>query len=158
MAMEMFVLSDRNLTFIADWQAAIDAERYPLQLDPDIRLQTHVGFLPARLSGQSTGFECDHFPAAEFIREIQEISSVEFGHAWNYVLAFRWRGDLNELQAACMAAAAYATAVDGVVFDDEESIVRSAAEARENVQKIVSDIPKIEALKREGGGTDGCTR
>ena len=65
---------------------------------------------------------------------------------------------LDELQAACMAAAAYASAVNGVVFDEQEANVRSAAEARENVQKIVHDIPKIKAIMRESSSAIGRTR
>ena len=33
MAMELFVLSDERLNSVAEWQAAIDAEGYPLRLD-----------------------------------------------------------------------------------------------------------------------------
>jgi hypothetical protein len=157
MAMEMFVLSDRELSSIAEWQTAIDAEGYPVRLDHDIQLETHAGFLPAHLCSKSTGFECNHFPATEFIREIRKMSNVNIGHDWKCVLAFRWRGDLDELQAACMAAAAYASAVNGVVFDEQDANIRSAAEARENVQKIVHDIPKIEAVMRESGGANGRT-
>jgi hypothetical protein len=126
MAMEIYVLSDKELRSIAEWQAAIDAEGYPLQLDPDVEFETHWGFLPAHLRGNLTGFECDHFPADEFMREM---SDVDFGHDWKYALAFRWRGDFNEMRAALIASSAYAKATDGVVFDDQEGKVRNAAEA-----------------------------
>jgi hypothetical protein len=149
MSLEMFVLSDRELNSIADWQVAIDAEGHPLKLDPGVHLETHFGFLPAHLRGQSTGFECDHFPAAEFIRETRETGSVDIPHDWKYVLAFRWGGDFNELQAVCMAATAYASAVNGVVLDDQEAKIRSVAETRAGVQETVNNIPKMEAIMRE---------
>ena len=126
MAMEMFVLSDRELTSISEWQAAIDAEGYPLQLSPDVDFKTHSGFLPTHLRGKLTGFECDHFPADEFMREM---SGVDFGRDWKYVLAFRWCGDFNEMRAALIAGSAYAKATHGVVFDDQERKVRNAVEA-----------------------------
>lgn len=126
MAMETFVLSDRELSSVSEWQTAIDAEGFPLQLSPDVQLETHAGFLPAYLHGELTGFECDHFPADEFM---SEMSDIDLGHDWKYVLAFRWRGDFNEMRAALIAGAAYAKATDGVVFDDQERKVRSAAEA-----------------------------
>jgi hypothetical protein len=147
--MELWVLSDRQLTSVADWQAAIGAEGYPLQLDPGVNFQTHSGFLPAHLRGQSTGFECDHFPAEEFIREIQETGIIDVAHDWKYVLAFRWGGDLNALQAVRMAATAYAAAVNGVVLDDQEAKIYSVAEARAGVQKNLNDMPKMEAILRE---------
>lgn len=132
MAMEMFVLSDRELSSIAEWQAAIDASRFPLKLH-DADLKTHSGFLPARLNERLTGFECDHFPAAEFMSEIPE---VDFGHNWMFVLAFRWIGDFNEMLAACMAAAAYAAATEGVVLDDQEEKIRTAMEATEEAHRL----------------------
>jgi len=146
MAMEMFVLSDKQLSSIKDWQSAIDAERYPLQLEDEIPIEGLKGFLPARLRDHQTGFECAHWPAEEFMREVPQ---VNFGHDWKYVLAFRWIGDFNELQAAWMAGTAYASATDGVVFDDWEGKIRTPDEARQVVQEIQRDMPRVEAIVRE---------
>lgn len=35
MSMELFVLSDRRLASIAEWQRAINAESFPLRLSPE---------------------------------------------------------------------------------------------------------------------------
>ena len=43
MAMEMYVLSDGQLGSIEEWQAAIDAEGFPLKLD-HTELKGHSGF------------------------------------------------------------------------------------------------------------------
>src|SRR5581483_10966772 len=111
---------------IAEWQSAIDAEGFPLKLSNERPFEKLNGFLPAQLLGKRTGFECDHFPAEEVMREA---SDIDLGREWKFVLAFRWGGDFNELQAAWMAATAYAVATDGVVLDDQEARVRTAAEA-----------------------------
>ena len=132
MAMEMFVLSDRELNSISEWQIAIDAKSFPLKLD-QADFKTHSGFLPARLNGELTGFECDHFPAAEFI---DGTPNVDFGHNWMFVLAFRWIGDFKEMTAACMAAASYAAATEGVVLDDQEAKIRTVAEAMEEARYL----------------------
>jgi hypothetical protein len=138
MSMEMWVLSDRELSSVAEWQAAIEAEGYPLRLDSTVQLQTHSGFLPAHLREKRTGFECDHFPADEFLSDMkQQNPDVDFGRDWKFVLAFRWGGSFNELEAASMAAAAYAAATDGVVVDDQEMKIRSAGEARQNTHDLV---------------------
>lgn len=89
------------------------------------------GFLPARLRGEQTGFECSHWSAEAFMRNMPD---VDFGHDWKYVLAFRWGGNFNELRAAWIAGAAYARATDGMVFDDQEAKLRNAAEAVEAAQ------------------------
>jgi hypothetical protein len=137
-AMEMYVLSDGELGSIEEWQAAIDAEGFPLKLD-HTDLKRHSGFLPARLEGKLTGFECYHDPADDFIREN---SDIDLGRAWKFVLGFRWRGDYDEFEAAWMAATAYASVTSGVVFDDDGSIL-SVAQAREAVRKILRDMPRL---------------
>jgi hypothetical protein len=126
MAMEFWVLSDQQLNSIAEWQSAIDAEDFPLRLSDDKPFENLNGFLPAHLRGEPTGFECSHWPAGEFMRDM---TKIDFGRDWRYVLAFRWRGDFNELRAAWIAGSAYAHATAGIVFDDQEGKVRTAAEA-----------------------------
>jgi hypothetical protein len=139
MAMEIFVLSDKELASIDEWQAAIDAQGYSLKLDTSTNFQAHAGFLPARLYGKLTGFECDHWPAAEFMAGDPD---TDFGHDWKFVVAFRWIGDFNEMLAACMAAAAYADATEGVVLDDQEAKIRTAAEATEEARRLAAKYAK----------------
>jgi hypothetical protein len=137
MSMELWVFSDRQLSSIEEWQLAIDAEGYPLQLSDEIPFEQLKGFLPMHLRAELTGFECYHDDAAEMIRENPDI---DFGRAWKYVLGFRWLGSkVSELRAAWMAGTAYAQATDGVVFDDQEGKFRKAAEAREVVREVEQD-------------------
>lgn len=137
MAMELWVLSDRQLNSIQEWQSAIDAERFPLRLSDERPFEQLNGFLPAYLRGEPTGFECSHWPADEFM---QDMSKIDFGHAWKYVLAFRWRADFDELRAAWIAGSAYAHATEGIVFDDQEGKVRNAVEAGE-VARVEYETP-----------------
>ena len=147
MSMELCILSDRELTSIAEWQAAINAEGYPLQLDSSGQLQTHSGFLPAHLRGELTGFECHHDEAAEFI---QENSDIDFGHAWKFALGFRWLGSKeSELLAAWMAATAYAQASAGVIFDGEEGKIFTPVEARQLVHDLEHPSPAALAAMEE---------
>jgi len=131
MAMELWVLSDRQLNSIAEWQSAINGDGFPLRLSNVTSLKDLRGFLPAQLGEKPTGFECSHWPAHEFLREMRTMTDADLSHDWKYVLAFRWRGDFNELRAAWIAGAAYAHATEGVVFDDQEGKLRNAHEARE---------------------------
>jgi hypothetical protein len=126
MAMELWVFSDRELGSISEWPAAIDAEKFSLSLSNEKPLDKINGFIPAQLRGQPTGFECNHWSAVEFMRDM---STVDLGHPWKYFLAFRWRANFNELRAVWIAASAYARATDGIVFDDQEGKIRNAAEA-----------------------------
>jgi hypothetical protein len=137
MAMELWVLSDKQLNSIAEWQSAIDIEGFPLKLSEKLQFEKLDGFLPSHLRGDLTGFECNHWNASEFMRDA---SDIDFGHDWKYVLAFRWGGNFNELRAAWIAGASYAQATGGVVFDDQEGKIRNAAEARE-VARVEYETP-----------------
>jgi hypothetical protein len=141
----MYVLSDRQLSSTAEWQAAIDAEGYPLKLK-NVDFERISGFLPAQLNGSPTGFECYHDLVDELIREADEL---RFDHAWKFLLSFRWRGDYDELQAAMMAGTAYAVATNGIMLDDESGSFLTPIEAREQVRKIVLGKAKFEAKMRE---------
>jgi hypothetical protein len=145
--MSLFVLSDRELGSISEWQAAIDAEGYPLQMAADIELKQHSGFLPAHLRGVLTGFECAHIPADEFM---QEMPAVDFDRDWKFALEFDWLGSReSELLAAWMAATAYIEATNGVIFDGEESKFQLPSQARKIVQDLEHPSPAYEAARRE---------
>jgi hypothetical protein len=144
MAMELFVLSDKQLNSVADWQAAVAGEGYPLLLEGTTPVQDLKGFLPAKLRDTKTGFECNPWPAREFMSEMR---NVNFDHEWAYVLAFRWGGNLSQVPAVWMAAAAYAKATDGVVLDEQGSI-HTASEARTIVEDVEREMPQVEAMLR----------
>jgi hypothetical protein len=146
MAMELFVLSDKQLNSVVEWQAAIDGEGYPLRLDGNKPIESLKGFLRAQLRDTKSGFECNVWPADEFM---SEMSGVHFGHEWRHVLAFRWGGNLSQVPAVWMAAAAYAKATNGVVFDEEAGKIRSAADAQTVVGDIEREMPEMEALLRD---------
>lgn len=146
MSMEIWVLSDRQLNSIKEWQQAIDLEGYPLQLSADAIFAQLRGFLPMHLHGERAGCECYHDPADEMMREW---SDVGFGHAWKYALGFRWGGNFAEMQCAWMAATAYAAATEGIVIDDQELRIRTAAESRSEVEEMVRSLPQMEEVLRD---------
>jgi hypothetical protein len=142
MSMEIHVLSDRQLNSITDWQQAIDAEGLTLQLSTARSFQSLKGFLPAQSGETRTGFECYHDDAAELLVDHK---SVDFGHAWKFALSFRWGGNLMECLAAYVAAAAYAKAADGIVFDPEEGQILAPQEAAEYARQMETDLPAVQA-------------
>ncbi len=147
MAMELHVLSDRRLNSIAEWQHAIAAEKYSLQLDADTRLAAVDGFVPAQMNGLETGFECFNDNAPE---TMNFLGHDQFDRRWKYALGFRWRGSsFEELQAAWMAATAYAAATGGIIFDHEEGKVLTPQQGRERVAKFASEVPRIKARLEE---------
>jgi hypothetical protein len=142
MAMELHVLSERRLASVKEWQRAIEAENFPLRLSPDVQFKTISGFLPSRLEGKNTGFECYHDDAAEIMNGD---GNLDFGRRWTFAVGFRIIGDFAELRAAWMAATAYAHATGGVVFDPQEDKIYNYNQAREAVHDIERNWPAMEA-------------
>jgi hypothetical protein len=142
MAMELHVLSDRRLNSIGEWQRAIDAEHFPLRLSPDVQFETISGFLPVKLEGKNSGFECYQDDAAEIMNGD---SDMDFGRSWTFALGFRIIGDFPELRAAWMAATAYAHVTGGVIFEPQEDRLYTYNEARQAVRDIERNWPAMEA-------------
>lgn len=142
MSIEISVLSDRRLASTAEWQRAIDAERFPLRLDPEVQLDQANGFFPAHFGDKLTGFECYHDDAAETIGNYPDI---DFGRPWAHALGLRIMGDDDELRASFMAATAYARATGGVVWDGESGEVMSPDRAAEVTREIERNTPRDSA-------------
>jgi hypothetical protein len=147
MSMEIFVLSDRKLASIAEWQHAIDQEGFDLKLDTPRPIEKLSGHLPAQRAGAHAGFECDHFEPTELLDQ-EELADVDFGHRWTQMLAFRFGGDFLALWGAFVAAAAYARVTGGVVFDGESGEVLTPDKAAEIAREVERDLPKLEEIAR----------
>jgi hypothetical protein len=152
MSMEIYVLSDRRLTSMAEWQAAIDGERRDLRLPDDAVFSGLSGFLPVRMNGLATGFECDHWDVADILDASSD--DVDFGHRWVHALAFRWGASFEANRAAWMAAAAYARATDGVVFDPQLGDLATPERAAEIVRELeaspINEAVILDMLRKAG--------
>jgi hypothetical protein len=142
------VLSGQGLKSIAEWQHAISAEGLGLTLSTQTPFDALDGFLPAELVEKQTGFECAHQDPQTLIGE-----QSAFAGRWSYALAFRWDGlDIFQEAAAWIASAAYAKAVDGMLFDDgvgrrpitPQSAVQHARNLETNIQ-VIRSMPDVEA-------------
>lgn len=129
-SMEIHVFSDKPLPSIAAWQEAINAEGFDLRLDPDVEFQTASGFLPAMLRGKQSGFESYHDDPRELMEGYADVPYFKSCPAWKHVLSFRWGSIAHEGVSVFMAAAAYAKATGGVVFDPQESSILTLDEVR----------------------------
>ena len=142
MAVEIFVLSDRQAGSMAEWQEAVEAEGFDLRLSTDRPFSELSGPLPAQLFGEDVRFACDHFVAATLMAHNAQ---VDFGHSWKFALAIRVGADLNPFLGAWIAAATYAKAVDGVVFDETEARVYTPEEALRFASCLLREIPRLQA-------------
>src|SRR5262249_4092148 len=117
-------------------------EGFDLKLDQSRPIEKLRGHLPAKRGDQHAGFECDHFNPAELLDQ-EELADVDFGHRWTQMLAFRVGGDFLAFWGAFAAAAAYARATDGVVFDGESGEVLTPDKAAEIARHVERDLPKL---------------
>jgi hypothetical protein len=137
MSIEIYVLSDRRLASLADWQQAIEAEGFGLRLGTQRPFDDLHGHLAAQLGNEHAGFECDHWDAGGLI-----YPELDYGHRWEHALAFRFGGDLHACLGAYMAATAYARATGGVVLECEELQLlppQQALETTRAIQQFVHD-------------------
>ena len=147
MSMELWVLSNRQLSSMAEWQAAIDAEKYPLKLSDKELFEKLNGFLPSELRGELTGFECYHDDVGELARHN---GGLNFGREWKYAIGLRWLGSKeDEALAAWMAGTAYARAADGIVINDQDNQLRTAVQSAEVVREIEQPSQAYEEARRE---------
>jgi hypothetical protein len=141
MSMEIYALSDKRLSTIAEWQRAIDTTGPKLILDSERPLARLKGFLPAIWQGRSAGFECDHWDSKDVI---DGYPAVNFGRRWKYCLAFRWDADARACLGAYISAAAYANATAGVVFDPDAGKILTPQQAKQSAEQIEKDLPSFE--------------
>ena len=121
MSIEIFVMSDRRLNSMAEWQRAIEQEGFDLRLDASRPFEALHGHLPAWRGTTLAGFECDHWDPVDLLDD-DDLADIDFGRRWTQTLAFRIGGDFLALWAALAAAtASYARATGGVVFEGEEA-------------------------------------
>jgi hypothetical protein len=146
MSMEIYVLSDRPLSSMDEWQRAIAKEGSSLRISADRPIETLKGHLPAWWEEKRVGFECDHWDVRQIMAEYPD---ALFGRPWAHALAFRWGADLRACASAYMAATADAAASEGVVFDCEELKIKVPKQARETVRKIEAELPMFEARMKE---------
>jgi hypothetical protein len=147
MSMQLDIFSDRQPSSIAEWQAAIDSEGYPLKLMPDAKIDCLSGFLPCHLGGERTGFECFHDDPGDVMRSNADIY---FGHPWKYCLEFVWLGSRwYELLSAWMAATAFAKITGGVIFDYEGEKLITVDQARQLVHAMEHPSAADKAARKE---------
>lgn len=126
MSMQVYAaLPTNRIPATGDVQSALDRQGTGLVLDPANEVATHNGYWPVTLEGAATGFEMYRLDAtdlASFAGPGQPAAGA--------VVAFRWSGDLVELRAAYLTAAAVAEAAGGHVVDSEDTVL-TVAEAIE---------------------------
>lgn len=145
MTMDAYVLSNRKIKSIQEWQEGIDTIGFGLKLNSAKNPQHRSGHLPAEWEKREAGFECSPDDVADLIATYPDI---EFGGPWLHAYSFHW-GTLPACIGAVMAAAAYAHATDGLFFDPQDSLLLQPSAAIQYARETELSFPKIEAQMAE---------
>jgi hypothetical protein len=142
--MEICVLSDVTLASIAEWQASIENEDFPLRLPEGEPLAVAAGGnLLIQLRDKQTMIE---YSVVDFNELKLTYKNVNFGHDWKYVIGFTWASDFDEELGAWMAATAYARATGGIVFDEHEGNLLTPEESVRMTREIEQRQSGLKAL------------
>lgn len=120
MSLSCYVLCNRHLTTLGEWQAAIDALGFAVTLQGEATepIEDLSGHLPTVWQGEEAGFECDPGGVDEAAEIIEMCDDVDLGGPWACMLAFNYVGFAN-IAGVTIAGAVYAKATDGVFYEAE---------------------------------------
>ncbi len=121
--MVVFLRAERMLT-AQQWQAAIRAHGFDLELDTGVDIGTLDGYLPCHYKGVECGFEYSKVRVADSAPQQDVLERV--GDR-DEAVSFITRADFRDLMASVIASAALCAATGGVLFDTEgDSFIESA--------------------------------
>ena len=116
MSVDLVVLARRPID-LRSWREEIVRLGFPLELDASLDLgDADGGFLPARCHGEDTGFFFGVGPVGDYPLP-DGLSARTASFAASATFSFSRE---DELVAASYAAAALATATDGLMYDPQE--------------------------------------
>jgi hypothetical protein len=139
MSIEMHVFFRGKLPSKAALSRALRELGFPFTIKPATgSLERQSGYMPMLLRRDETGVELDVLDDPDALAEFGDIG---VDPSLDRVANFRWAGDMQEAVAGMCCAAALAKLVNGVVFDGEEGVLRSADEAiafaRRHLEQVV---------------------
>jgi hypothetical protein len=141
MTMEAYALCARQMSDVAEWQAAIDALGFELTLEANRIPPAVWGHLPATWQGRQAGFECSMIPLSDLTETYPEI---EFGGPWACVYAFYFATFAGGA-GTWMAVAACIGRLGGIAFDPQEGNLLDADDAVRYAHDTLANVARLEA-------------
>lgn len=125
------------------WQNAIKNEGFDLELSKDLNMNGSDGFLPGKYKGQKAGFE--YYISKKF--KIEECFSENLHQKIRDNLEDRdtfvelvFYSELIDVAATAIAGAVLCKLTDGIIYDDGEDQIVTAAQAIEWAKRIEDDV------------------
>ena len=116
---EANIFCDKRFGSVAEWQRQIDDLSFSVHIVSSRNLASSKGHLPATWQDREVGCE---FGPIDRENVINTCDDVDLGGPWLHAFALYWNL-LPGFVGAWVCATAYAKAVNGIVFDPQESFV-----------------------------------
>ena len=122
------------------WQEAVNASGFDLQIYPDLQVFEHSGFMPCKLLGKDSGVETYYSPANEIFDDPAVIK--ELAGDRDYCISFRWGGSFREAACAMILSYALAGSFGAVVSYEGEEPYQDLAALRKDTDDIIKEATK----------------
>ena len=124
----------------AKWQEAVDAAGFDLQIDPELQVFEHSGFMPCKLLGKDSGVETYYSPANEIFDD--PAAPEELAGDRDYCISFRWGGSFSEAACAMILSYVLASSFGAVVSYEGEEPHQDLAALRKETDDILKEAAK----------------
>jgi hypothetical protein len=141
MANEQYAFIHKNkVPSRAQWQEAVDAAGFDLQIYPELQAFEHSGFMPCKLLGKDSGVETYYSPAGEIFEDPAAIEELAVDR--DYCISFRWGGSFREAACAMILSYALARVFGAVVSYEGEEPYQDLAALQKDTDEILKEAAK----------------
>ena len=146
MPTEHYVLTNRPIASLAEWQQGIDVERYPLVLSSIDGSMLSRATIVADLSGGGTRFALKVERPSDVVRPWHQGKVPE---TWRYAVALGEIGGERSAYAVTLAGFAYAVRSGGVFYDpgDDDAVVSDLGKMRTVLSELLGTYLKELGLR-----------
>lgn len=137
MTMDFYMLCNRPLASVDEWQLAIDELGFDFQLPATLNVETSAGAVTAIWRGKPVVFEFTTFP----YDEIEEgYSELDFEQTWPNAYVMYTGSSFSGCAGAVMAGVALVHCTGGRFFEPQESLILKPHEAVRYAHRTVDEL------------------
>lgn len=141
MTVDLYMLCDRPVMSVDEWQTAIDKLGFDLTLPMSLNVATATGALTARWRGEPVVFEFSAFP----YQEIEEGNSgLDFERTWPNAYVMYTGSSFVGCAGVIIAGAALVHCTGGRLFDPQDSLILKPDEAVRYAKETEAQILAIQ--------------
>ncbi len=137
MTVDLYMLCDRPLTSVGEWQTAIDKLSFDIQLPTDLDVETARGALTASWRGEPVVFE---FWPSDFEDIKETYPDLDFGQTWPNAYVTYTGASFGGFAGAVMAGVALVHCTGGRFFDPQDGRIMKPDEAVRFAHQTIDEV------------------